>query len=140
MKALIKASVLALAVLAAGGGLAQTPANGGHASRMDSLAVLLDLTDAQKAQVQSILQGEHARMKGLIEQAKAAGTRPDFQAMHAAREQIHQDTLQKLSGVLSPVQLQKFQTLQQMHAHGIGHHAAPGGPGGPPAESGPSGG
>ena len=139
MKVLIKASVIALAALA-GDALAQDPATAGPASQMDSLAILLDLTEAQKPQVQTILQGEHAQMKALFGQAKAAGTKPDFQALHAAREQIHQDTLVKLSGVLSGVQLKKFQTLQQMHARGFGHHGGPGGPGGPPAASGPSGG
>ena len=121
MKALMKASVLALAALWAGAALA-----GGH---MANLALLLDLTDAQKPQVQTILQGEHAQMKALFEQTKAAGGKPDFQALHAAGQQIHQDTLTKLSGVLSPVQLQKFQALQQMH-HGFGHHGPP--PGAPP--------
>jgi hypothetical protein len=63
-------------------------------------------------------------MKALFEQAKAAGGKPDFQAMHAARTQINQDTLTKLSGVLSPAQLKKFQTLQQMHEH-FGHRGPP---------------
>ncbi len=87
---------------------------------MANLPLLLDLTDAQKPQVESILQGEHAQMKALFEQTKAAGGKPDFQALHAARQQINQDTLTRLSGVLSPLQLQKFQALQQMH-HGFGH-------------------
>ena len=129
MKALMKASVVALAVLWAGVALAQNPGGGGPASHMDNLAVLLDLTDTQKGQVQTILQGEHAQMKALFEQAQAAGGKPDFQAMHAAHQQIAQDTLTKLSTVLSPSQVKKFQALQHMH-HGFGHR---GGPGGPPA-------
>lgn len=127
MKASIKASVVALAVLWAGAALAQNPVAGNHASHMESLAVLLDLTDAQKPQVQTILQGEHAQMRALIEQAKAGGGNPDFQALHAARTQIKQDAFTKLSGVLSPVQLKKFQTLQQMHGHGFGHRGPAGG-------------
>jgi len=129
MKALIKVSVLALAALWAVAALAGA-GGGNQASHMEKLAILLDLTDAQKPQVQSILQGEHAQMKALIEQTKAAGGKPDFQALHAAHQQINQDTLTKLSGVLSPLQLKKFQTLQQMH-HGFGHR--PGGPAGAPA-------
>ena len=134
MKALIQAAVVALSAVATGGALAQEPANGAHASRIESLAILLDLTEAQKPQVQTILQGEHAQMQALFEQARAAGSKPDFQAMHAAREQINQDTLQKLSGILSPLQLKKFQTLQQMHAHGFGHRGGPGAAGGPPGD------
>jgi len=129
MKALMKVSVLALAALWAGAALAG--AGGGNpTSHMEKLAILLDLTEAQKPQVESILQGEHSQMKALFEQSKAAGGKPDFQALHAAHQQINQDTLTKLSGVLSPLQLKKFQTLQQMH-HGFGHR--PGGPGGAPA-------
>jgi len=130
MKALMKVSALALAALWAVAALAGAGGGGNQASHMEELAVLLDLTDAQKPQVESILQGEHAQLKALIEQTKAAGSKPDFQALHAARQQINQDTLTRLSGVLSPLQLKKFQTLQQMH-HGFGHR--PGGPGGGPA-------
>ena len=130
MKALMKASVVALAALWAGAALAGGAGGGNQASHMQNLALLLDLTEAQKPQVQTILQGEHAQMKALFEQTKASGGKPDFQALHAARTQIGQDTLAKLSGVLSPVQLQKFQALQQMH-HGFGHRGPPGGA--PPA-------
>jgi hypothetical protein len=133
MKASIKAGVVALAALWAGVALAQTPAPGNRPNHMESLAILLDLTDAQKAQVQTILQGEHAQMKALFEQAKAAGGKPDFQAMHAAHQQISQDTLTKLSTVLNATQLKKYQTLEQMHAHGFGR---PGHGGPPPAMGG----
>ena len=129
MKVFVKASLVALAALWAGAALAGA-GGGNQASHMEKLAILLDLTDAQKPQVESILQGAHAQMKALIEQTKAAGGQPDFQALHAARQQINQDTLTKLSGVLSPVQLKKFQTLKQMR-HGFGHR--PGAPGSAPA-------
>jgi Spy/CpxP family protein refolding chaperone len=129
MKALMKASVVALAALFAGAALAG--AGGGfEASHMEKLSILLDLTDAQKPQVESILKGEHQQMKALIAQTRAAGGKPDFQALHAARQQINQDTLTRLAGVLSPLQVKKFQTLKQMH-HGFGHRGPP--PGGPPA-------
>lgn len=130
MKALTKATVVALAVLSAGATMAAYAGGGERANHLQNLALLLDLTEAQKPQVQTILLGEHQQMKALIEQTRAAGGKPDFQALRAAREQIGQDTLNKLSGVLSPVQLQKFQALQQMH-HGSGHR--PGPPGTPPA-------
>jgi len=134
MKASIKAGAVALAALWAGAALAQTPAGAPRAAKhMESLAILLDLTEAQKAQVQTVLEGEHAQMRALFEQAKAAGGKPDFQAMHAAHQQISQDTLTKLSGVLNASQLKKFQTLEQMHAHGFGH---PGHGGPPPAMGG----
>jgi Spy/CpxP family protein refolding chaperone len=130
MKALMKTAVVTLAVLWAGAVLAGNMGPGNQASHLEKLAILLDLTDAQKPQVATILEGEHAQMKALFEQTKAAGGKPDLQALQAARQQINQDTVTKLSGVLSPAQLKKFQTLQQMH-HGFGHR--PGGPGGAPA-------
>ena len=132
MKALMKAAAVTLAVLWAGAVLAENTGPGNRASHLEKLAILLDLTDAQKPQVATILQGEHAQMKALLEQTRAAGGKPDFQALHAARQQINQDTVTKLSGVLSPAQLKKYQTLQQMH-RGFGHR--PGGPGGAPPDA-----
>ncbi|HYM42544.1 MAG TPA: hypothetical protein VET46_07240 [Steroidobacteraceae bacterium] len=130
MKVLMKASVAALAALWACAAVAQSPQGPAAESRMENLATLLDLSDAQKPQVQAILQGAHTQMRQLFEQTQAAGGKPDFQAMHAAHQQIRQDTLQKLSAVLSPTQLKKFQALEQMHAHGFAHHGPP--PGAPP--------
>jgi hypothetical protein len=60
---------------------------------MDHLATLLDLTDAQKTQVQAVLEAEHAKMKTQRDQAQAAGTKPTFEEMKAAHEQAQQDTL-----------------------------------------------
>ena len=127
MKALTKASMVAVAALWAGAVLAESPGATAQASHMEKLAVLLDLTEVQKPQVATILQGEHAQMKALMEQTKAAGGgKPDFEALRAAHSQIQQDTLTKLSSVLSPTQVKKFQTLQQMR-HGFGHRGPPGG-------------
>ncbi|HYM27041.1 MAG TPA: hypothetical protein VET66_02750 [Steroidobacteraceae bacterium] len=123
----MKASVIALTVLLAGAGaaLAQTPAaataGSQRLSRMDNLATLLDLTEAQKAQVQAILQDEHAKMKASFEEAKASGTRPDFQQMRTLHKQLQQETLQRLTPVLSSAQLKKFQVLAQMQHHHFGH-------------------
>ncbi|HEV8017399.1 MAG TPA: hypothetical protein VGP32_02445 [Steroidobacteraceae bacterium] len=124
----MKASVLA-AVLLCASPLFTMPAPAGEpaaASHMDNLATLLDLTDTQKAQVQTILQEEHAKMKASFEQAKASGTKPDWQQMKALHQQIQQETLQKLAPVLSATQLKKFQIIQQaMHGHGHFNHGGP---------------
>ena len=60
----------------------------------------LDLTAAQRPQVQSILQEQHAQMqqqhaqmKEAFEQAKAAGTKPDFSQMKAQHQQLEQQTI-----------------------------------------------
>src|SRR6516164_11820842 len=122
----MKATVMTIALLCAGAAFAQTsPPPAPHAAEaarhMDDLATLLDLTDAQRAQVQSILQEQHAKMRQSFEQAKASGTKPDWQQMKALHEQMQQETVQKLAPVLSATQMKKFQVIQQeMHAH-MGH-------------------
>ena len=127
----MKATVMTIALLLAGAAYAQTPPppapDAAEAARhMDDLATLLDLNDTQKAQVQSILQEEHAKMKASFGQASASGTKPDWQQMKALHEQLQQETLQKLAPVLSATQLKKFEIIQQaMHAH-MGHHMGPG--------------
>jgi Spy/CpxP family protein refolding chaperone len=126
----MKASFLAVAVLWVGAAIAQAPdaaepGPGPHrespAQRLDHLATLLDLTDAQKAQVQTILEAEHAKMRTLHEQAQGSGQKPTFEQMKAERDQLQQDTLAKLTPILSPAQLKKFQVLME-------EHRPPGGP------------
>jgi Spy/CpxP family protein refolding chaperone len=134
----MKATVLALALLCAGVASAQTSAppsaSAREAQHMNDLATLLDLTDAQKAQVQPILEAEHAQMKQAFEQAKASGTKPDFQQMKALHQQVQQDTLQKLTPVLSALQLKKFQVLMShMHGHPHFHKGGPAAAAAPPA-------
>lgn len=133
----MRTPVLALALLFAGAAVAQAPATTTPATAesrgarmMDDLTVLLDLTDAQKAQVQTILQAQHAEMKASFEQAKASGTKPDWAQMKAQHEQMEQETVTKLTPVLSASQLQKFQVLQKMEH---GHHRGPP-PGAPPPQ------
>lgn len=134
----MKASVLALALLCASPVFAQTSpqASSREATHMDNLATLLDLTEPQKAQVQAILQEEHAKMKASFEQAKASGTKPDWQQMKALHQQIQQETVQKLTPVLSATQMKKFQIIAQaMHGHGHFGHGGPAASAAPPAQN-----
>lgn len=139
----MRATFLVLALLVAGAAGAQAPAPpdaAGHEARMmNDLATLLDLTAVQKPQVQAILQEEHtqmqqqhAQMKETFEQAKAAGTKPDFSQMKAMHEQLEQQTLQKLTPVLTSSQLAKFQILMKMHHPHFHHHGPPPGAEAPP--------
>ena len=135
----MKATVLALALLCGGAAFAQTPppASPMAAKHMDDLATLLDLTDAQRAQVQTVLQEEHAKMKAAFEEAHASGTKPDWQQMKALHQQLQQETLQKLTPVLSATQLKKFQIIAEaMHGHGMHHHLPGGAASTPPAPQG----
>jgi hypothetical protein len=68
--------------------------------------------------VQTIFQEEFAKMKALHEQAEASGQKPTFEQMRANRQQMQQDTLAKLTPVLSPAQLKKYQALMEEHASG----------------------
>ncbi len=134
----MRTSVIALTLLLAGTAFAQTPAapptkQAHEAQMMDDLPVLLDLTDAQRPQVQAILEQQHAAMKTAFDQAKASGTKPDFSQMKATHEQMQAETLQKLTPVLSPTQLKKFQVLEKMeHEHFHRRGPPPGAP--PPAQ------
>ncbi|HEY0767592.1 MAG TPA: hypothetical protein VGD47_06520 [Steroidobacteraceae bacterium] len=117
----MKATVLALAVLWAGALFAQAPPPPEHTAHLERLATLLDLTDAQKTQVQAILQEEHAKARASIDQAKASGTTPDSAQMQALHQQIQQETIQRLTPVLSESQLKKFQVLSEMRSEMHGH-------------------
>jgi Spy/CpxP family protein refolding chaperone len=120
----MKITLAMLAVLWTGAALAQPPdppAGGGPgpgrhespAEHLDHLATLLDLTDAQKAQVQTILDEQHSKMKAQRDAAQASGQKPTFEQMKAEHEQLRQETLVKLTPVLSPAQLKKFQVLME---------------------------
>lgn len=128
----MKATVLAVALLWAGALCAQTPPPPPNAAaHLDKIATLLDLTDGQKAQVQAVMQEEHAKMKAMHEQAKASGTKPDWEQMKAMHQQMQQEMVQKLTPVLTPEQLKKFQTLQELHSDMMHEHFRDHGP--PPA-------
>jgi len=95
-----------------------------EAKMMDNLAVLLDLTDAQRPQVEAILKDEHAKIRQAMEQAHAGGAAPDHEKMKALHQQIHADATARLTPVLTPLQPQKFQILSEMHMHAAAmmHH------------------
>ncbi len=140
----MKATLFALALAWAGALYAEPPAAPDHAAahaaaHLDKLATLLDLTDAQKAQVQSVLEEEHAKIRAAHEQAKASGTHPDFEQMKAMHQQLHQETIQKLTPILSEAQLKKFQVLSELHTEMMHHemmeHHGHGAPESPPAKN-----
>lgn len=73
---------------------------------MERLAVLLDLTPAQRQQVQAIFAAEHTRVRQAMKQAMAA------------RRAARTETETKLGQVLSPAQMKKLELLMpQRHRH-----------------------
>ena len=73
--------------------------------RLDRMAVLLDMTPAQKQQAQAIFASEHARMQQAFKQAMET------------RRAAHTETLTKLGQVLSPTQMKKLELLMPERRH-----------------------
>jgi hypothetical protein len=92
--------------------------------RLEQLATLLDLTDAQKAQVKTVLDAVHAKMRAQFPPGQASGTRPSFEQIRALREQRKAEAVKQLTPVLNPTQLKKFEVLMEMEEE----HAPGGGP------------
>ncbi len=76
----------------------------------------LSLTPEQAAAVEPILADRAQKMEAL---KPAAGAEPDFQAMHARRKAIMEDSKAKLDAVLTDTQKQQ---LASMHEHGPRGH------------------
>jgi len=96
-----------------------------RADYLDKVAVLLDLNEGQKVQVQQLMDEQHqqkrAQMRTLREQAQSSGQRPDFEQMRTQRLQADKELVDKLRPVLSDVQLTKFEVLRELtapHKHG----------------------
>jgi Spy/CpxP family protein refolding chaperone len=109
--ALIAAALLASAVALAG------PHEGRPGPDMDRMAVLLDLNDSQKAEVQKIFNEQHDKLKAKHDELQAAGTKPTREERQKFHEEMKQDMTTKLQGVLSPEQMKKFDALME-HQHG----------------------
>jgi Spy/CpxP family protein refolding chaperone len=116
--ALIAATLLASAVALA---QAHDGAKGHKGPDMDRMAVLLDLNDTQKAEVQKILDEQHDKLKAAHDQAHAAGTRPTRDERAKFHDEMKQDTVTKLQGVLSADQIKKFEVLMDHAREHRGH-------------------
>lgn len=73
--------------------------------RMDRLAVLLDMTPAQKQQVNAIIATERSEVRQAMKQAMQA------------RRTAHTETVTKLGQVLSPTQMTKLKLLMPHRHH-----------------------
>lgn len=118
MKTRVKSAIILSAAtlwLAAGSVLAQSPgpAPDGGAKRMDRLAILLDLDEGQKVAVKKVFDEQHASRAALRKEAKASGTRPTREEMHAKHAAMKQETIEKLRPILSDQQLTKFEALAE---------------------------
>jgi len=118
-----KVTLLALAWLATGVALAESPAAASRGPHMDRMALLLDLDAYQKTEVEKVLKEQHEQMRAAREAARlAGGERPSREEMQAKRQQAKQELRTKLSGILNETQLQKFEALQERRGGGPGRH------------------
>lgn len=111
MKPLMCALAATFLVLLAG--CAQQPYRHHGQPSIDRLATELDLTPAQKTQVQQIFDNERAQREQL--QSSGEDRRQQMQDLQS-------DLINRLSAVLTPDQLQKFEQMEQQrhHRHGPG--------------------
>jgi len=97
--------MLASAVALAG------PHQGPPGPDMDRMAVLLDLNDSQKAEVQKILNEQHEKLEAKHQELHASGTKPTREEREKFHEEMKQEITTKLQGVLTPEQIKKFDAL-----------------------------
>lgn len=106
---------LAATLLALQAGCAQEPyRHHGRQPPIDQLARELDLTATQKTQVQQIFDNERAEREQL--RSSDESRRQQMQALQS-------DLITRLSAVLTPGQLQKFEQIEQQrryHGHRFG--------------------
>ena len=107
----LAAALLAAGVAAAGGG------PGHRGPDMDRMAILLDLNDSQKVEVQKVLEEQREKMQTVREQHRASGTRPSPEDRQKMRETMRQETVTKLQEVLTPEQIKKFEALTDRPMH-----------------------
>jgi len=99
---------LAAALLLMQVGCAQEPHRHYGQPSIDQLATELNLTATQKTQVQQILDDERAQR----EQLQSSG-----EDRRQIMQQVQSDLITKMSAVLTPDQLQKFEQIEQQHRH-----------------------
>jgi hypothetical protein len=102
-----------VSAVAAGAAAAQ-PSDAPRGPRLmdiESLVVLLDLDAYQKGEVERVLTEQRDTMIGARAQRNTDSERPSFEEMQARREQLRQDTLAKLTNVLSEQQIAKLDLL-----------------------------
>ena len=106
-----RVALIALAMLASAVALAHDGPRGHGGPDMDRMAILLDLNDGQKAEVQKIFDEQHLKLKAVHEQQRSAGTRPTREEREKFHAEMKQDMTSKLQAVLSADQMKKFAAL-----------------------------
>jgi len=109
MKSVVYA--VAISTVLTGIAMAQPPERAEHFDRM---AILLDLDEYQKTEVQRILQERRDTARATREAMRDSGQRPSREERMALREQMRDATMTQLQAVLRPEQITKFEVLREM--------------------------
>jgi periplasmic protein CpxP/Spy len=117
-----RVALVAMALFASAVALAQAHPHGRRGPDMDRMAVLLDLNDSQKAEVEQIFKEQHDKLDAVHEQQRAAGTKPTREERAKFHEELKQDMTTKLQAVLSPEQMKKFEALADHPRRHRGQH------------------
>lgn len=105
-----RVALVAMAVLAASAAFAHERH---HGPDMERMAVLLDLNDTQKVEVEKILREQHERVRTLHQERRSAGAQPTREERMKVHQELKQETLGKLQSVLTPEQIKKFEVLTE---------------------------
>ena len=122
MKSLIVG--IALFTIFTGVAAAQPPEPG---ERMDRMAILLDLDEYQKGEVQRIFDEQRAARQATRDAIRESGVRPSREERDAQRQQARDNMRLQLQGVLTPEQMTKFDVLAE-DRRGRGRRGHGGGP------------
>ncbi|MDH3418936.1 MAG: hypothetical protein OEQ25_07175 [Gammaproteobacteria bacterium] len=114
------AYVIALSTIVTGVAMAQPPDVSERMDRMDRMAILLDLDEFQKTEVQRILQAQRETARASREAMREAGERPSREERMAHRQQAREAVLTQLQSVLTQDQLTKFEVLAADERRGRG--------------------
>jgi Spy/CpxP family protein refolding chaperone len=119
----LRVALIAAAMLASAVALAH-PHDGSPGPDMDRMAILLDLNDSQKAEVQKIFNEQHEKLKAVHEQQRSAGTKPTREERAKFHDEMKQDMATRLQAVLSADQMKKFDALTDHRRGHRGHDDA----------------
>ncbi len=116
----LRVALMAAAMLASAVALAH-PHDGAHGPDLDRMAILLDLNDSQKAEVQKIFDEQHQKLEAAHEERRSAGTKPTRKERARFHEDMKQEMTARLQGVLSADQMKKFEVLMDRPQRHRGH-------------------
>jgi Spy/CpxP family protein refolding chaperone len=110
-------ALIAATCLVTGIATANAEHRGDHGPDMERMAILLDLNESQKTEVEKILNEQREKFRAEREQYRAQGTRPTREEMMQKHAELRQETLTKLQNVLTPEQIKKFEALTDHRPH-----------------------